>query len=138
MNQIYVKGGTKDQKMLITHVAQFCINRLLPRFRTLDLNFHLWKGDDYADGYMWQGDNNRQYFIQIDKNVTLRQIIRTVCHEMVHVKQYVRGETDVASRKWKSKTISATTEYYDLPWEKEAFRLQDELACEYLLTDVDY
>ena len=30
--------------------------------------------------------------------------------------------------RWKSKRVSEKTKYYDLPWEKEAYRMQDKLA----------
>ena len=30
--------------------------------------------------------------------------------------------------KWKKKVIPEGTNYYDLPWEREAYRMQDKLA----------
>jgi hypothetical protein len=48
---------------------------------------------------------------------------------MVHIKQYVKGELG-DFRQWKSRKISDKTEYYDLPWEKEAYRLEERLAME--------
>ena len=47
---------------------------------------------------------------------------------MVHVKQYYRKETDGYGKVWKKKSIPENTGYYDLPWEKEAYRMQDKLA----------
>jgi hypothetical protein len=55
---------------------------------------------------------------------------------MVHVKQYARNEMDCYGRKWKTKVISDKVGYYDLPWEKEAYRLQDKLAQEVWDADI--
>ena len=47
---------------------------------------------------------------------------------MVHVKQYARKETCGYGEKWKGKKINPKTPYYNLPWEKEAYKMQDKLA----------
>ena len=51
-----------------------------------------------------------------------------LAHEMVHVKQFARRETCGYGVKWKGKKIAPKTPYYDLPWEKEAYKMQDRLA----------
>lgn len=136
MNTISIKGGRAAQRELIVDVISFCLSRLLPRHRTIDIDVSITKSDGIADGYMWAGDTNREFFMQIDKTLSVPKIIRTVCHEMVHVKQHVRGECDLEGKRWKSRKISSKTDYFDLPWEKEAFKMQDELAVEYLLRDI--
>ena len=59
-------------------------------------------------------------------------MVQAVCHEMVHVKQYARNEMNdciVNGRaKWKTKFIAQDTNYWDLPWEKEAYRMEKKLA----------
>jgi hypothetical protein len=37
-------------------------------------------------------------------------------------------ELDVTGRQWKKSSVVENTSYYDLPWEKEAYRLQDKYA----------
>ena len=54
-----------------------------------------------------------------------------LAHEMVHVKQFARGELDSGLTSWKSNKYCANIEYWDLPWEKEARRLQFKLAEEF-------
>jgi hypothetical protein len=54
---------------------------------------------------------------------------------MVHVKQYARNEmTDecvqYGAATWKGRKVNPKTTYYDLPWEKEAYKLQDGLALQ--------
>ena len=71
--------------------------------------------------------------IEIDKKMGINELVTTICHEMVHVKQYARNEmTDecvqYGAATWKGRKVNPKTTYYDLPWEKEAYRLQDGLA----------
>lgn len=54
--------------------------------------------------------------------------LTTLAHEMVHVKQFARGELDFAMGYWKSTRVSENMEYWIQPWEKEARRLQHKLA----------
>ena len=48
--------------------------------------------------------------------------LATLAHEMVHVKQFARGELDSRLERWKGRNCSQ--EYWDQPWEVEARRLQ--------------
>jgi hypothetical protein len=70
--------------------------------------------------------------------MSLKEIIVCVCHELVHVKQYVKREmVDFYDKKaqnrkirWKKTVYGYGTAYARMPWEKEAFKMQDELANE--------
>ena len=55
----------------------------------------------------------------------------TLAHELVHVKQFARGELTENLQYWKGKDHSET-EYWDQPWEKEARRLQIQLMTKYM------
>ena len=54
--------------------------------------------------------------------------LSTLAHEMVHVKQYLRGELNWSLSKWKGKSGYEDVEYWDLPWEVEARKLQHKLV----------
>lgn len=55
-----------------------------------------------------------------------------LAHEMVHVKQYVRKELDYKMSTWKSAPVDPDEmDYYDRPWEIEAFELQNVLVAKY-------
>ena len=112
------------------------IDTLMPRMRTLDIEVKIRKISGDAVGYCMQEDTNRMFTIDVQKDLSLRDFITTICHEMVHVKQYARNEMDCYGRKWKTKVISDKVGYYDLPWEKEAYRLQDKLAQEVWDADI--
>ena len=57
--------------------------------------------------------------------------LSTLAHEMVHVKQFAKGELDPALSRWKSNKYCDKIEYWDQPWEKEARRLQHKLVLEF-------
>ena len=121
-NNITVTGGTKRQRQLVQCIAEYSIQLLMPRMRTLDIEISLTKIQD-ALGYCVQLDR-RDYEIEIHKKQSLRRLLETVAHEMVHVKQYARGEmreTVAAKIRWHGTEVDTNTvHYYDLPWEIEA------------------
>lgn len=51
----------------------------------------------------------------------------TLAHECVHIKQFVKKETDLYMTMWKGRNINVE-EYMRLPYEKEAFKLQRQLV----------
>lgn len=56
--------------------------------------------------------------------------LATLAHEMVHVKQFARGELNESLTRWKNKDCS-DTEYWDQPWEVEARELQYDLVIKF-------
>ena len=54
----------------------------------------------------------------------------TLAHEMVHVKQFVKKELNPQLTVWKGKRI-LTEDYYKMPHEREAFKLQRKLVTGY-------
>ena len=135
MNFIDTIGGNKKQRELITDVAYFCVDRLMPRMKTLEIEIQINNLKDQAVGYCMMQDDNRTFELEVDKKLDDDELITTVCHEMVHVKQYARNEmTDECVQygyaTWKGRKVNPKTTYYNLPWEKEAYRLQDVLALQ--------
>lgn len=68
----------------------------------------------------------RDFKIMIDPELSRRNQLTTLAHELVHVKQFAMGEMrytkDFDLIKWYKQSIhSEKTEYWDLPWEIEAF-----------------
>ena len=132
MNYIEVIGGNKFQKQTAEKVVQKMIETLMPRMRTLEITVNIKKLTGDAVGWCMMEDTNREFTIDVHNKLTLKDFVTTICHEMVHVKQYARKEMDdgqnTGRARWKTKTIPMDTKYYDLPWEKEAYRMQDKLA----------
>ena len=128
MNYIEVKGGNKFQRQTAEKVVHEMIAALMPKMRTLEITVNIQKLTGEAVGWCMMEDTNRQFTLEISNELTLRDFITTVCHEMVHVKQYARNEMNGDGIRWKKGKVKEGTGYYDLPWEKEAYRLQDKLA----------
>lgn len=127
-----VTGSNKTKRDIAYNVVHYMIKQLMPRLRNIEIEVKLTALTGDAVGYCLMGDNNRDFELEIDKNLNIKDLVMTLCHEMVHVKQYVRKEMDdwngLAVARWKNKTVLPNTNYYDLPWEKEAYELQAKLA----------
>lgn len=125
MNYISIKGGKKSQQDKIISMVEFCIKKLMPRMNSLNIDIKLTSIPGDAEGYCLR-ESNRDFEIEVDSSLTLRKMLETVAHEMVHVKQYARREMNDWSYqedkyyKWKDKFVPANTDYWDLPWEIEA------------------
>ena len=117
---ITVTGGKPNQRKYVESMVEFCIQKLMPRMETLDITVKL-KTPKGAMGYCLETDNKRTFEIEIDRNQTLRPLLETVAHEMVHVKQFARRELHPSTDTWYGKTYNPKkVSYWDLPWEIEA------------------
>ena len=74
---------------------------------------------DTDEGKLWWG------VIELC-NQNPKDIVKTICHEMVHMKQYLRRELSMDGMVWKGKNVSETP-YNDQPCEIEAYNLQEKL-----------
>ena len=117
-------GGNKKQRELVNDVAYWCVNKLMPRMKKLDIEIQINNLKDNAVGYCMMQDDNRTYEIEVDKKLDIEEMIVTVCHEMVHVKQYSRNELGINDK-------NDGQNYFDLPYEKEAYELQEILLKQY-------
>lgn len=129
MIEIHASGGTRKEKELAEKVAYWCVKKLMPRLRNIEISIEIknLKGN-WADVMM--EDSRREYTIRLQRGLSLFDLISTMCHEMVHVKQYVRKEMDDFGGRWKTRKVARDTNYFDLPWEKQAFKMESKLAIE--------
>jgi hypothetical protein len=73
-----------------------------------------------------------QLVMLLDSALDSEFLISTLCHEMVHVKQFALGQTQIRYRGenptfyWMGKRVRAV--YWDQPWEQEAWRRERVLA----------
>ena len=81
-------------------------------------------------------DDTRTFELEIDKKINLQNFVTTLCHEMIHVKQYARKEINGIDLCWKGRNVPEDTDYWNLPWEKEAYRLQKRYADEIWESDL--
>ena len=137
-NTFQITGGFKGQRERVLDVMAFCVDELLPKYRTLDIYIEL--GDFEAkENVMGQclHVTGNEFQIDIDSKQNLYNLILTTCHEMVHVKQYSRKELkeDFPKTLWFNKEYSDGRCY---PWELEAWKMQSKLAHKYIKEHTNY
>ena len=127
---VNIIGGSKAQKKHARGMVEFCVKMLMPRMRTLDITVRLCKPQG-AMGYCLETDNDRTFEIELDKTQSMRNLLETLAHEMVHVKQYSRKELkeDFPRTLWFNKEYNDGRCY---PWEREAWDMQSILAHKYI------
>ena len=124
------------QGLLIRDTIEQALLHLLPRRRLpilIDCHIALKEDLEPAKAMIHQ-ESNDVFFLAISQELldNEEELIETICHECVHIKQYLRKELLELGRdthRWKGKLVnSKEVEYYDLPWEKEAYKMEIELA----------
>jgi hypothetical protein len=105
---------------------------------TLNFDRSLSKKNEYAF-CEWEDQSHRakEFTITIDSALGKRNMLLALAHEMVHVKQYAKGELKDYARsnkcKWKSQIIDPeVVDYWDFPWEIEAHGREKGLYIRYL------
>ena len=127
MNYIEVNGGNKFQKKTAEVVVAQMIQALMPRMKTLEIEVVIKKLTGDAVGWCMMEDTNREFTIEVANNLTLKDFVTTICHEMVHVKQYARKETCGYGKKWKGKMIDPKTAYMTCLGKKRRIRCKTNL-----------
>ena len=119
--------------------VNFAIKKLMPRKRNLNIEITITDIPDDADAYHCCIDKG-EHEIDVQSGLIEEDFMTAIFHEMVHVRQHERGLLkDHGIRKaWKGEEyigIYDTTEtYMNLPWEEEAYRLQEELYNKWIQT----
>ena len=157
---VIVGGGTKKQRELVHNITDWFCDKFFNRFKSYNIEFDLCKIEGNVQGWAMEIDRNASH-IEIDKRLKGDDFITCVLHELVHVKQQFKGELkelNGIAKKWKdevhigvtsdskisayidAKAISPEnplvkgvfiTDYMDLPWEKEAYAMQETLLIEW-------
>ena len=132
-----LKDGSlgKRRENLIENTVQACIDHLkLNRYRGI---IHVKQSktikpmDGWAVGYctMDKIDSNQGKLwwgiIELT-NQYPKELVMTLCHEMVHIKQYLKKELGMDGVSWMGEDMSDIN-YHDQPSEVEAYDMQQEL-----------
>lgn len=140
-----LKLDSKLEQQLL-QVTNFCLKKMnLTRFKAV-IDIIVPKKYGYlaggVGGYCSASKDEGYFEIQIDLANTRRgEMISTLCHELVHAKQYLKGELcHNSGTKWKGKTYKVSpkdTFALNTPWEREAYKTEDILFNQ-LKNDVDF
>jgi hypothetical protein len=132
--QIRTTGGTRTSQKLIKDITRFCAENLMKKRLADTLHIRVELVDKLDENNEFDGDccyedeDNRpkEFIIRVNGNMRLNKQLRTICHEMVHVKQYAAGEMRYMWRparhtKYKGELYPDSLNYWECPWEIEAF-----------------
>lgn len=69
------------------------------------------------------------YVLTLRSDVKYYELLSVICHEMVHLKQYVQNKLDLKNHTfyWNGKEYPKSTSYWARPWEIEARREQTDI-----------
>jgi len=85
-----------------------------------------------VDGYNSKG-KPREFILEIQKGLPEIDMLETLAHEMVHVRQYCYGEIDERGTKWLSRKMDHDAiPYHKRPWEIEAYKMEKKLYKEFI------
>ena len=132
MIALSIDGGTRKEQRMVHDAFNFALKYLMPRKKNLTIDISITDIPDDADAYHCCIEKG-QHEIEVQTGLIEEDFITAIFHEMVHVRQHERGDLkDHGIRKaWKGEEyfgIYDTTEtYMNLPWEEEAYRLQEEM-----------
>lgn len=112
-------------------------------YNNLKLTIQFEKMSSMSDDYAycdWVDDNNlrREFVIGIDRSLNKKETMLALAHEMVHLKQYARGEMKdihhpVRMVKWQGERyLYEEMDYWECPWEIEAYGREKGLYLKFL------
>ena len=117
-----VVGGTKKERATVEEALCFAKEYWLPRHRKLWVDVEIKRNLD-VDADVLDGDDDREFVIRLKRGLDYEDLVTAIFHEMVHVKQWAKGEMQELVRQSKTRfngTLFGETEYWDRPWEIEA------------------
>lgn len=132
-----VNGGTKKERKIVEDAFLFALKELMPRKKNLDVEFTIRKFNEDADGWHLFVDRG-EHEIDIAKGLSEEDLATVVFHEMVHLKQYERGQLkdNGIVKSWNGEeyiyVFSTVDEYKQFPWEEEAYRVQEDLYTKWI------
>ena len=124
----------QSRENLIYKVSSVCINEL--KLNKFEAVVHVKQArsrkllEDYALGFasmdMVDTDQGPMKWGVIElANQNKAQLVKSLCHEWTHIKQYLRKELNYNADKWHKSKI--TEDYANNPAEVEAFEMQEKL-----------
>jgi len=126
---------SKQQRLAIQFFADKLLTKQLQPYIMVDIAFTQkidFAGEVEVTDYNMRGVP-RCFKFYINKTIGEEEIIRTIAHEMVHVKQYCKKELNEEMNRWMGKKVDPDQIlYHSRPWEIEAHETGDKLYEEFI------
>tara|TARA_B100000925_G_C21566465_1_gene285900 strand:+ start:10 stop:501 length:492 start_codon:yes stop_codon:yes gene_type:complete len=149
--KIKISGGNAHQRKNVESLVEFCSDKLMSKRLANSIKLDIRLSRTYLKTHgdygccEWQDDCHRpkEFKMWVDSAQNPREFYSTVAHEMVHLKQFAKGELTDLMRSKKIKWSSASgleyydfdredDEYWDLPWEIEARGREEGLVVRWI------
>ena len=136
---LHIKGSNQYNRKLVSRATWWYAEKLMGKrlMNGLEIHIHLRKNlidkENCEGTAIWEGDycdRPREFKIELDVSYSIRDALITLAHEMVHIKQWAKDEMyeymNVAGlvRFKGEKVHMEITDYWDYPWEIEAYGKQ--------------
>ena len=86
---LYIRGGDKDQIKVAQLLFNFCNNGLFQVDNIPSIDLTIQKVDGALAWTDYEGD--KKFYIEIEESLDKKKFIITLCHEMIHVCQFLAG-----------------------------------------------
>lgn len=132
MLHVSIDGGSNKERQILYDAYFFALKELMPRKQNLDVEITLTDIEGDADGFHMEVEYG-VHEIELQQGLIEEDMITALFHEMVHVRQHCRGwlKDKGPIKVWKGvewiAAYSTVDEYMALPWEAEAYKLQEEM-----------
>jgi hypothetical protein len=73
-----------------------------------------------------------EYLIYLDDHISGFELFTTIFHELMHLHQFLWGEYESYNKWYGEDLIVSDNVYHDLPWEMEAFSMENILYDQYM------
>ena len=131
VNKVPKKLGTDTLNKVLNFAEKYL--KLNPRMN-IHIEFVRNKGILWKGQYEGMDQHGETHHIDISDGLEKEDMIKTMFHELVHVKQTEEGDLSIDGKSWKGKlykTDHMEVDYEHLPWEVEAFKLEEKMWEEF-------
>lgn len=141
MQSIFETSGYGFRKCTCEDVTTWFLNKFLPRHKIYVEILHRGLKREHAHGYCdYTGESYRprEFLIELDTYMEEELYIKTLLHELTHLRQWVRGSLrQKRGKMYYGKECTEDYEYWFKPHEIEAREQEETLYVKYLTETQD-
>lgn len=125
VNKVPKKLGTDTLNKVLDFAEKYL--KLNPK---LEIHIDFIRTKKFLGQYEGIDEHGETHYIDISEGESQEDIIRSIFHELVHVRQTDDGDLSLDGNSWKGflyRTKEIEVDYDHLPWEKEAAELEEKM-----------